>query len=591
MWSNKEIAKLLRNVASSYAIKDDKKYRFQIIAYQKAADTIENSSTEAKDLFKEGKLGLLPGIGTALKSHIEELLKTGDVKHFKEITKGIPKSLFILLDIPTFGPKRAYKLIKEFSLDNPDTVIKDLERLATEGKIANLEGFGEKSQKDILQIIAEFKKGKSKKNRMPLPYASEIAEKMVNYLKKSVHIVKIFPLGSLRRKVSTIGDIDIAVATNKPEKVIKHFISYPYVERVIEKGPTTASILVSGGKQVDLMTQPPASFGSLLQHFTGSKDHNIHLREYALKKGLSLSEYGIKKKLKDGTWKLENFETEEEFYKALGMDWISPELREDTGEIEGAISHNLPELVTISDIKGDLHTHSDYPLEPSHDLGRDSMENMLKKAIEFGYEYLGFSEHNPSVSTHNKEQIYSILSARKKKIEQLNLSNKNIRVINLLEVDISPNGNLALDDESISLQDALIISVHSSFGMDKKEMTKRIIKGLSHPKAKILAHPTGRKINQRNGYELDWEIIFDFCRRNNKALEINAWPDRLDLPDITVRQAVENKVKLVINTDSHALDQLELMRYGVDVARRGWAKESDILNTLGYNRIKEWLKQ
>lgn len=590
LMTNQEVAKLLRTIAASYTIKNEKKFRFQIIAYQKASDAIEGASTELKDLFEEKKLDLLPGIGPSIKSHLEELFKTGKVKHFDWVTKSIPKSVFVLLDVPTFGPKRAYKLVKEFSLRDEKTVIEDVEKLAKKGKIANLEGFGEKSQEDILQAILEYKQGKSKTHRMTLPYATEIAEKVVNYLKESKAVIKTYPLGSLRRMAPTVGDIDIAVATRKPKEAIDHFILYPYKERTIEKGQTTASIVVSGGRQIDLMTQPPESFGSLLQHFTGSKDHNIHLRELALKKGLSLSEYGIKKQVASGKWQVAKYATEEDFYRALGMDWIPPELRENTGEIELALTNKLPRLVTLSDIKGDLHTHSDFPLEPSHDLGQDSMEEMLKKAQELGYSYLGFSEHNPSVSKHTKNQIYSILARRKTKIEQLNSSNKSIRVINLLEVDILADGNLAIDDKSASLQDAIIVSIHSAFSMSKNEMTKRIIKGLSHPRAKILAHPTGRFINQRPGYELDWQVIFDFCKKHNKALEINGWPNRLDLPDMLVKEAIRYGVKMVIDTDTHNAQQLDLMRYGVAVARRGWAKKSDILNTLKYNDFIEWLK-
>lgn len=587
--TNYEIAKLLRNIAAAYSIKNDEKFRFQIIAYQKAADAVEGSNSELKELFEEKKLDLIPGVGPSIKAHLEELFKTGKVKHFAWVMQDIPKTVFLLLDIPTFGPKKAYRLVKEFSLTNENTILEDLEKIAKQGKIADLEGFGEKSQEDILRAIAEFKQGREKKTRMTLPYASEIAEKMVGYLKQSKAIIKAYPLGSLRRMVSTVGDIDIAVSTRNPGETIKHFISYPYKDRIIEKGPATASILVSGGKQIDLMTQPPESFGSLLQHFTGSKDHNIHLREYALKKGLSLSEYGIKRKI-NGKSKLETYDTEEKFYDALDMDWIPPEIRENTGEIELAISHKLPKLIQLSDIKGDLHLHSNFPIEPSHDLGQDPMSEMLKKAKNLGYEYLGFSEHNPSISKHTKNRVYSILTERKNKIEQLKMSNKNIRVISLLETDILANGKLPIDDKSIELQDAIIVAIHSSFLMNKKDMTKRVINGLKNPRAKIFAHPTGRLLNQRPEYELDWEEIFDFCKKNKKALEINAWPARLDLPDVLVREALKHGVKMVINTDSHRASQMDLMKYGVAVARRGWAKKSDILNTLKYNDFIEWLK-
>lgn len=585
--TNSQIASLLREVAASYTIKDEKKFRFQIIAYQKAAEAIENSPTEVKDLVREGQLDTIPGIGASIGAHLEELIKKGKVKHFDWVFQGIPQAVFGLLDVPTFGPKKAYKLVSHFKLRKPALVIDDVEKLAKKGKIAALEGFGERSQEDILRAISEYKRGMSKTTRMALPFAFELAEKLLSHLKKSKAVIQVHPLGSLRRMVSTIGDVDFAVATNDPGEVIHHFIAYPYKERVIEKGDTTASILISGGKQIDLMTMPPGSFGSLLQHFTGSKNHNVHLREYALTRGLSLSEYGIKRLRSK---KLKQFSTEQKFYEALGLDWIPPEIREDTGEIEASFSKNLPHLIELSDIRGDLHIHSDYPIEPSHDLGRNTMTEMLEKAQELGYEYLGFSEHNPSVSKHTKNQIYNILERRKNKIEQIKERNKNVRIINLLEVDILSNGSVAIDEKSFSTVDAVLVSIHSSFAMGKREMTKRVLAGLSHPKAKILSHPTGRLLNIREGYELDFDQIFDFCKKQGKALEINGWPTRLDLPDIMVREAVNLGVWLVVNTDSHAAYQMDNMHYGVAVAKRGWAEKKDILNTLPYEEFVKWLK-
>jgi len=589
--TNLEIAKLLRNVAASYTIKDEKKYRFQIIAYQNAADSIEHSITELKDLQRENRLNELAGVGSTIKEYLAELLKEGKVNHFSSILKGVPESVFPLLDIPSFGPKKAYKLILAFKLKNPETVIKDIENLSKKGKVANIEGFGEKSEKDILRAITEYKIGKNKTVRMVLPYAIEQAQKIIEYMEKSKDVIEVSTLGSLRRMVSTIGDIDIAVSTNNPKKVIEYFISYPAKERIVEKGGTTASILVSGGKQIDLMTQPPESFGSLLQHLTGSKAHNVHLREYALKKGFSLSEYGIKRKIENEKWKMENYSEEKSFYNAIGLEWIPPEIRENTGEIELAVSHKLPKLIELKDIKGDLHLHSNFPIEPSHDLGTDTFEAMIEKARELGYKYLGFSEHNPSVSKHTPFQIYDIIAKRNERIEQINLSIKDIRIINLLEVDILANGNLALNDKTLDKLDAVIVSIHSGFSMNKELMTKRILAGLSHPKAKILAHPTGRKINERKGYDVDFNKIFDFCKENNKALEINSFPSRLDLPDTQVRQAVDLGIKMIINTDSHTAWQMTNMRYGISVARRGWAKKDDILNSLDYNELIAWIQK
>jgi len=587
--SNEQIAVLLRNVAAAYSIKDDKKFRFQVLAYQKAADTIAHLNSEIMDYYKSGTLDSLPGIGTSIRSHLEELIKTGKVKRFEWVFEGIPGAIFPLLDIPSFGPKKAYALVKHFKLKNPKTVITDIEKLGIEGKIASLPKFGEKSQSDILRALSEFKEGKGKTTRMVLPYAHEVADKLVYYLKELPEVDKAEPLGSLRRGVATIGDIDIAVASNKPKEVIEHFTSYPYKERVIEKGDISASIMVSGGRQIDLMVQPPDAFGSLLQHFTGSKNHNVHLRELALKKNFSLSERGIKF-LKEKNQPIKRYETEEEFYAEIGLQYIEPEMREDTGEIELALANKLPDLVELKDLKGDLHTHSNYPIEPSHDLGLSSVEEMLNEAKKLNYEYLGFSEHNPSVSKHTNREIYEILEKRSEKIEQIKSNNKSVRIFKMLEVDILPSGKLAIDEKSLSLLDAAVVSVHSVFSMDKNKMTQRVLAGLSYSKAKILAHPTGRLLNVRPGYDLDWDKIFEFCKKFDKALEINSWPNRLDLPDTIIRKAVESKVKMVINTDSHRVSQMIMSKYGVMLAKRGWAKKSDILNTLSYNDFSNWLK-
>jgi DNA polymerase (family 10) len=305
---------------------------------------------------------------------------------------------------------------------------------------------------------------------------------------------------------------------------------------------------------------------------------------------MSLSERGIKY-LKEDDNVIKAFETEEKFYKAIGLTWIPPEIREDQGEIELALKNELPKLVELSDIRGDLHLHSNYPIEPSHDLGKNSFEEILINADDLGYEYVGFSEHNPSLAKHTPEKIYEILKKRSGKLEQLKSDIKNVRIFKLLETDILPNGDLAIDNKCLDILDAAIVSVHSVFNLKRDDMTKRVISGLSHPKAKILAHPTGRLLNERPGYELDWEKIFDFCKQNNKALEINSWPDRLDLSDSVIKLAVSAGVKMVINTDSHAVWQMTLMKYGVSMAKRGWATKNDILNTLSYNEFLDWLQK
>lgn len=585
-FTNEEIARILRNIAASYTIQNESKYRFQILAYQKAADTIESQATEIKDLLSTNALNSLPGVGTSIKNHIQELFKTGKVEHFESILKNISPAVFPLLDIPTFGPKKAFKLVDSFALTNPESVIDDIYKIASEGKIADLDGFGEKSQSDIIRAIEEYRLGKTKSSRMVLAIASEIANTILNYLKSDKNVLQAFTLGSLRRRKSTIGDVDIAVTSQNPSAVLDHFNNYPHKDRIIERGDITSSIILSGNKQVDLMVLKPEMLGSLLQHFTGSKEHNVALREFALKKGFSLSEKGIK--LKDGS--LKTFDSEKDFYNFLGLAWIPPELRENQGEIESALKNNLPKLVELSDIKGDFHIHSNYPIEPSHDMGHDNMEDMINRAGELGYDYLGFSEHNPSVGNHTEQEIYSLISERNKKIEHLRKNTKSVRIINLLEVDILANGSLALSDGCMDLLDMAIVSIHSSFRTPKKEMTERILKGLSHPKAKIFAHPSGRLINSREPYEVDWNILFKYAAENNKALEINSWPTRLDLQDSLVKQAKTFGVKFAINTDSHALSHMDNMPYGISVAKRGWLEKEDIINCYSYNQLLDWIK-
>ena len=585
--NNKEVARLLRNVAASYRIKDEKKYYFQLIAYENASDTIESLPEQLENLYKENKLDNVPNIGKTIKSRLEELFKKGKVSHFDYVLKGIPPAVFALIEIPSLGPKRAYKLSIELGLKNQDTAVDELEKIAKSGGIAKIPGFGEKSEKDILRAIAEFKLGKGKTTRMVLPIAFEVGQRVLDYLYLSKKVKRAETLGSLRRMMPTIGDVDIAVATDDPKAVINHFVKFPNLERVIEKGPTTASILALGGKQIDLMTQPVKSFGSLLQHFTGSKNHNVHLREYALKNGMSLSEKGIKKNI-NGKEKLLKFDTEESFYSELSMDWIPPEIREDTGEIELALKHSLPKLIELSDIKGDFHLHSSFPIEPSHDLGKNTIEEMISKAKSLHYEYIAFSEHNPSISKHTSSQIYDLILKRNEEIYRIEDLYK-IKIVKMLEVDILPNGSLAIDDKALDKLDAIIVSIHSVFSMDQRQMTKRVISGLSHPKAKILAHPTGRLLNKRNGYELIWNELFDYVKKNKKILEINSWPYRLDLPDTLIRKAKELGIKFAINTDSHASDQMDLMRYGVAMARRGWAEKNDIINAMSYNEMTKYL--
>ena len=578
---NTQIAELLRAIAAAYQLKDEEKNRFRIIAYQRAADAVEHASSELKDLWDDGKLKEVPGIGESIASHLDELFRTGKSRHFEEVMKGLPREMFDLMEVPGIGAKTAYKLVTKIGIKS----LEELEKAGKKGKIAELEGFGEESQSDILRSIEETK-GRTK--RHILPYAAANAGRVIEWMLKSKVVKRADPLGSLRRQAATVGDIDIAVSSDNSKEALEHFVNYPKKTRVLEKGDRTASIVLPGGVQVDLMVQPPNAYGALLQHFTGSKHHNIALREYALKHGMSLSEYGIKIK-----GKLNKLANEEEFYKKLGMDWIPPELREDAGEIEAALNHKLPRLVELKDVKGDLQIHSDFDIETSHDIGESSMEEIIRKADQLGYEYIAFTEHNPSKSKHNESQVVDILKRKREAVEKLNYSFvkshcKSIKkVFNSLEIDILPDGGLAIPEKGLALLDFALVSIHSSFRLPRDKMTKRVLSALAYPQVKIFAHPTARKLNEREGVELNWPEIFSFCRKKSKWLEINAEPMRLDLPDILVREAVKTGVKLTLGTDSHHRDGMNNMAFGIAVARRGWATKDDIVNS---RSLKEFEK-
>jgi len=596
--TNQEIAQILRQVAASLEIK--KENRFRVNAFQRAADNVEKHPIPLFKLWQEKKLEDVPGIGQSIAKNLNQLFTTGQAKEFEEITKAVPEAVFTLMTIPGLGPKTAYQLVKKLKIKSTKNAVNKLKSAAQKGQIKNISGFGPKKEQQILTNIKRWQEKQKGGSRMFLCEADKIAQEIIDYLKKSKAVIEVYPLGSLRRKTETVGDLDIAVKTKNASKVIDHFTNFPNAEKILTKGETaSASILLTNKKRVDLRTVLPKNAGSMMQHFTGSKEHNIALRELALKKGLSLSEYGIKN---IGQKKLTSFSEEKSFYHFLGLSWIPPEIRENNGEIEAAQlqfqgkSGSLPKLIKIKDIKGDLHIHSNFNIESSHDLGTASAPNIIDWAQKRGYQYLAFSEHNPSQSGHTKKEIIKLLKKKQKWIEQINYSNKRSNkkrtqklpyVFNSLEIDIKPNGSLALPEEAFNFLDFAIAGIHSRFNLDKEAMTKRIIKGLSHPKVKILAHPTARMINKRPPIDVNWEKIFSFCQKNKKILEINAAPHRLDLPDYLVRKAIKAKIKLVINTDGHNLAQLDLMKYGVFCARRGWAQKNDIINVLSLDKIKK----
>lgn len=592
--NNLEIAELLTSISAAYKLTGSSGSRFKIVAYERAADAVEHLSSEAKDLWDDGKLEEVAGIGKSIASHLDEIFRTGTSKHFEDLVKDIPPATFDLLKVSGVGPKTAYKIATEYKTDfSKGKPLAILKKLAKKGKIAAMDGFTELTEKSILEAIDEVKTQKDK--RLLLNYAQKLATEITDWLKEDENILEADPLGSLRRKASTVGDVDITVSAHDPQKALERFVSYPNANRTIEKGDRSASIIIAGGRRVDMIASRPEAYGALLQHFTGSKHHNVALREFALKHNLSLSDYGIYKIDKKGNKKLEEIETEKEFYAKLGMDWIPPELREDRGEIEAALKHILPTLVEIEDIKGDLHMHSDFDIETSHDIGANSMMEHIDVASKMGYEYIAFTEHNPSKSKHTDQEILDLIKKKKEKIEHINLELGNRKngvkkVFNSLEIDMLPKGGVPVSNNGLDLLDFALVSIHSSFRLSRKHMTERVLKSLEHPKAKIFAHPTGRILNEREGVELDWEAIFSFCVEKDKWIEINASPSRLDLPDSLVRDAVKNGVKLSLGTDAHHIDHMSLMPYGVSVARRGWCEKKDIVNTRTLSEFENMLK-
>jgi len=584
--TSNEVVEVLRAVAAAYVVKNVSYFR--ITAYQKAADSIEHASRQVYEIWKDNQLKQLPGIGGSIGDHLEQLLAHGNTDYFEEVFEGLPDGMFALLPVPGVGPKTAHKLAVHLGLTRYHSALSKLEKACRQNEVVkNVPGIKEDGQARILAGIEEYKQ---RGDRVLLYQADKIARQIIDWLQPLTQIERIEPLGSLRRRANTVGDVDIAVASTDPKTVIDKFVQYPFAQRVVEAGEVTATIALEDQTHVDLMVLPAEQFGSLLQHFTGSKAHNIVLREYALKLGLSLSERGITDVESE---ELREYETEEGFYLALGLPWIAPELRENKGELEAAQTGKLPELVELGNLKGEFHLHSDFPIEPSHDLGLSSMREMADWAIEHGYEYLAFSEHNPAMEGHSESDVVELVKRKGEQIAKLNQTLKDegmtFRAFNSLEIDIRPDGALALPEKALEYVDVAVVSLHSSFRQSEGVATKRVLSGLSHPKCRILGHPTARVINQRPGVDLDWEQLFNYCLEHDKWLDIDGWPERRDLPEDLVREAVKRGVKMAISSDAHQVDHMGMIRYGVDTARRGWCEKRDIVNTRGLREVEQWL--
>ena len=569
--NNGEVAGVFQDISDLLELKGES--LFKVRAYQKAVRSIEHLPVELSQLMAEGKLREVPGIGEAIEKKITELLTTGRLKYYEELRAEFPIGVLSLLQVPGVGPKTAMRLSTELGVKS----IEELEQAIVDGRVAGLFRMGDKTAENILRGLQFMR---TKEQRIPIGVALPLAEEIMASLQERVAVCNLTPAGSLRRFRETIGDIDLLGTADDAEAVIEAFTGLPQVREVLAKGGTKASIVTNRNLQVDFRVVPHDEFGSLLQYFTGSKQHNINLRERAVRQGLSLNEYGITV-VQSGH--LEKFATEEAFYARLGLSYIPPEFREGTNEIALAEEEKVPEPVKLSDIKGDLHVHSHWS------DGRDSIEEMALAARALGYRYIAITDHSKGLGiAHglNEERI----RGQGAEIRKLNESLKEIRVLTGIEVDIRADGSLDLPDEILAELDVVVAAVHSAMGQEQEKMTGRIIRAMENPYVDIIAHPTCRLLGEREAIAIDMEAIFRAAARTGTALEINAMPDRLDLKDIHIFRARELGVKLSLGTDAHATEHLPLMRFGVGIARRGWAGAGHILNTLPVEGVLAALK-
>ncbi|GBD34899.1 DNA polymerase/3'-5' exonuclease PolX [bacterium HR35] len=525
---------------------------------------------------KQGKEGLknLPGVGESIAEKIIEYLKTGKIKELEELKKEVPVDVETLTSIEGVGPKIVYKLYKALGIKTID----DLEKACREHKIRRLPGFGAKSEEKILKGI-EFYKQSGK--RFILGFVFPIVEELVNYLKESGLAKEVVPAGSYRRRKETVGDIDILAVSDKPEKLMDYFVKFPEVDYIYGQGPTKTMVRLKIGLDVDLRVVAEESFGAALAYFTGSKEHNIQMRELAIKKGWKLNEYG----LFDKNDKRIAGRTEEEIYEKLDLDWIPPEMRENKGEIELAKQRKLPKLIDYGSIKGDLQVQTNWS------DGQNSIEEMVEEAIKLGLEYICITDHTKSLSVAGGLDEERFLK-QFEEIERLNKKYKGkIKILKGAEVNINKDGSLDIKDEILAKMDFVGAAIHSYFDLPRSVQTERIKKAMMNPHVDCIFHPTGRIINRRPPYEVDIDEIIDYAKKTGKILEIDAYPDRLDLKDDHIRKCVEKGVKMVIDTDAHSVLHLRFLDLGVAQARRGWAKKEDILNTLDLENFLKQLKK
>ncbi len=575
---NREIAQILFEIGDYLELGE---VPFKPQAYQKAAIVIDNLEDEVSDIYKkDGIKGLekISGIGTSIAEKIEEYLKTGKIKYYKELKKSTPVDLEELLKVEGLGTKRIKKLYKELGVRN----LKDLEKVANDHKIAPLFRFGEKTERNILEGIQFLKQSKGRfLLRDIIPQVERIEERF----RKIEGVAQMSVAGSTRRRKETIGDVDFLVTikngTSKykylVEKIMNSFVTMDGVVKIVGKGETKSSVKTRQGLDMDIRLVPESSYGAALLYFTGSKEHNIALRKIAIKKGYKLNEYGLFR----GERKIRG-ETEEEIYEKLGMEWMPPEIREDQGEIEAAIKRELPDLIDLKNIKGDFHCHSNW------DGGADSIEDMAEEAMRLGYEYLGISDHTKYLQIENGLDEKKLLEQREyimKLNDKFEKEGKKFRILQGCEANIMNDGSLDISDKVLSQLDYVCAGIHSSLKMGKREMTERIIKAINNPNVDILNHPTGQILQRRESFNIDLDKVFSEALNNNVALEINA-SERADLSATNARKARDMGIKLVICTDSHSRHQMQGMKFGVYQARRGWVEKGDVLNALLLSRLK-----
>ena len=568
---NIELSRIFEQIAKILKIKEENP--FKIRAYEKITLVLENLPIDIETIYHQGGLNNIPGVGTGIAKKIEEFLTTGKLEYYEKLKETIPSGVIELLDISEVGPKTAKLLYEELGVDN----IEKLEKAVKEHRIKDLPGMGEKSETNILRGIELYKR---RKERFLLGRALPLAEEMVESLSQLKETDKISFAGSLRRKKETIGDIDILITSQNPEKIMRTFTSLSQVREILAEGPTKSSIITKDDLHIDVRVVEPISFGAALQYFTGSKAHNIKLRELALKRGLKINEYGV--------FEVESGnriagEKEEEIYQALNLPFIPPELREDRGEIEAAQEKKLPQLIEYSQIRGDLHLHTKWS------DGAHTIRQMAEAAKKRGYKYIAITDHSQSLKIAGgltekrlREQV--------EEIQKLNQELKDFTILSGIEVDIKSDGSLDFSDEMLSKLDVVIAAIHSGFKQESKIITERIIKAMQNRLVNILAHPTGRLIGFRESYQVDMNEMIKVAAETGTILEINAYPERLDLNDVYCRMAKDKGVQLAIETDAHSIDGLEFMNLGVDVARRGWLEEKDIVNTLPLNELLKRLK-